>query len=145
MADNLETIKCPACSKEMKKVFLNTQKINIDVCLDGCGGMFFDNREFKKVDEKVESITELLQATEGKEFIRVSESTARICPYCGVKMVRNFASPKHAVKIDECYSCGGKFLDAGELDKIRNEYNSEEEAILEFNEIMINKFKEDII
>ncbi len=42
-------------------------------------------------------------------------------------MVKNFASPKKEVQIDECYKCGGKFLDNGELQKIRAEYKNQEE------------------
>ena len=34
---------------------------------------------------------------------------------------------KHKIIIDECYGCGGKFLDYQELDEIRNEYATEEE------------------
>ena len=53
MVDNLEEIACPACGKKMHKVFMTEQNLNIDVCLDGCGGIYFDNREFKKFDEVV--------------------------------------------------------------------------------------------
>ena len=42
-------------------------------------------------------------------------------------MVKNYASVKKEVQIDECYSCGGKFLDHGELEKIRAQYATEEE------------------
>ena len=56
MADNFKTIKCPACQKEMHKIFIPSEGINIDVCLDGCGGIYFDNREFKSFDEQHESI-----------------------------------------------------------------------------------------
>ena len=39
MADNFNIIKCPACQKEMKKVFIPEKGINVDVCVDGCGGI----------------------------------------------------------------------------------------------------------
>ena len=42
-------------------------------------------------------------------------------------MVKNFSSIKQNIQIDECYSCGGKFLDHGELLKIRAEYETEAE------------------
>ena len=47
MADNLEEIYCPACGKKMEKIFMSAQGVNLDVCTQGCGGIFFDNREFK--------------------------------------------------------------------------------------------------
>ena len=127
MADTLHKIKCPACQKEMTKVFVPSQGINVDVCLDGCGGIYFDNREFKYFDEQHEDIDELLKAKEGKEFIKVDETLPRTCPVCGARMVKNFASVKREVSVDECYACGGKFLDHGELLKIRAQYRTEAE------------------
>lgn len=59
--------------------------INIDVCLDGCGGIFFDNREFRQFDEKAENIDEILKEIEGKEFEKVDESLTRTCPVCRLK------------------------------------------------------------
>ncbi len=125
MADNFKTIKCPACQKEMHKIFIPSEGINIDVCLDGCGGIYFDNREFKSFDEQHENIDQILKAIEGKEFIKVDETLPRTCPVCGARMVKNFASIKKEVQIDECYACGGKFLDHGELTKIRSQYLTE--------------------
>ena len=52
MADNKDVLTCPACGKEMEKVFIESMQKHLDVCLNGCGGMFFDNREFEKVDEQ---------------------------------------------------------------------------------------------
>lgn len=128
MADNKDIIiNCPACGKKMLKVYFPSQGINLDVCADGCGGIYFDNRELDKFDEKHEDITPLVEIFEGKTFQKVDESDTRICPVCGMKMVKNFAGPKHEVEIDECYSCGGKFLDNNELEKIRSQYNTEEE------------------
>ena len=49
-ADTLEKIICPGCGKEMKKIFLNGQNVYIDICLDGCGGILFDNREFSSLE-----------------------------------------------------------------------------------------------
>ena len=125
MADNFETIKCPACQKEMHKVFVPSQGINLDVCLDGCGGIYFDNREFTAFDEKHEPMEEIVDVLGKKEFTKVDGSLPRSCPVCGAKMVKNYASVKKEVQIDECYACGGKFLDYGELGKIRVQYENE--------------------
>ena len=127
MADNLETILCPACRKEMKKVFLSDQGIYVDVCLDGCGGIFFDNREFKKADENAEDITPLINALKDKQFEEVNTTQIRYCTTCGRQMVKNFASAKHEIQIDECYGCGSTFLDYNELRKIRAQYEPEAE------------------
>lgn len=42
-------------------------------------------------------------------------------------MVKNYASANRQIQIDECYSCGGKFLDNGELQAIRAEFETEDE------------------
>lgn len=127
MSDTLQPINCPACNKELRKIFIPSQGINVDICLDGCGGIFFDNREFKNFDEKAENIDDILQTVEGKEFTKVDETITRTCPVCGSKMVKNHASSKHEVSVDDCYSCGGKFLDNGELQKIRAQFDTEEQ------------------
>lgn len=111
----------------MRKVFVPAEGINVDICVDGCGGIFFDNREFTKFDEKAENIDEILKAVEGKQFETVDESLPRTCPVCGSKMVKNYASANRQIQIDECYSCGGKFLDNGELQAIRAEFETEDE------------------
>ncbi len=127
MSDNFKTLKCPACQKEMTKVFIPSEGVNVDICLDGCGGIYFDTREFKYFDEPDENIEEIVKAAEGKTFAKVDENLPRTCPVCGARMVKNYASVKKEVQIDECYSCGGKFLDYGELEKIRAQYDTEEE------------------
>jgi Zn-finger nucleic acid-binding protein len=40
-------------------------------------------------------------------------------------MVKNTTKSGGDVKIDDCYICGGKFLDYGELEKIRSEFTND--------------------
>lgn len=127
MSDTLQNLKCPACQKDMTKVFVPKEGVNIDICVEGCGGMWFDTRELKYFDEQEEKIDEILKAIEGKTFATVDEKLPRCCPACGANMVKNFSSVKKAIQIDECYSCGGKFLDNSELLKFKGEYATEEE------------------
>lgn len=127
MVDTLKEMTCPACQKVMKKVLMPESNINVDICLDGCGGIFFDNRELKRFDEKAENIDAISNAISGKTFEKVNQEELRICPACGMKMVKNCTSIKKEVQIDECYACGGKFLDASELQGLRAEYDTEAE------------------
>lgn len=127
MTNNFNSINCPACQKEMQQIFIPRLNMNIDICIDGCGGIYFDNRELKHFDTQNEDITEIIEALKNKTFIKVDETSSRICPVCGTKMIKNHSSVKQTIVIDECYNCGGKFLDEGELEKIRNEYHSENE------------------
>lgn len=127
MADTIKTLKCPACGKEMEKVFIPMQGINLDICTNGCGGIFFDNREFNEFDEKDEDISAILEKINNKTFSTVDTSAERFCPNCGAKMVKNNSSINNNIEVDDCYSCGGKFLDREELVKIRAEYDTEAE------------------
>ena len=127
MADNLQKINCPACGEEMVKIYMPQQGVNLDVCVNGCGGIYFDNREFSKFDENNEDISPLINVFENKSFNKVDETVKRYCPVCGMDMVKNYASAKHEVQVDECYACGGKFLDYSELEKIRAQYSTEKE------------------
>ena len=132
MNDTIEMIMCPACGELMEKIYMQQSGSSLDVCLNGCGGIFFDAQEIKHFDEQSESIEELQQAIEGKTFKTVDETLTRICPVCGNKMVKNYVSIKKEITIDECYNCGSKFFDHGELTRMRNEYATEEDRRQDF-------------
>jgi len=119
MADTEKELLCPACGEKMKKIYIENQNINVDICVDGCGGIFFDNRELEKVDEPHENAYEILQEIENKTYVKRAADQQRICPVCGTKMMKMGAA-NGDVEIDVCAVCGGKFLDAGELQSIRN-------------------------
>lgn len=127
MVDNKETILCPACNVEMTKVFIKSANVNVDICLNGCGGIYFDNKEFYLFDEQNEDISEILQTLNGKNFQPADTERERYCPVCGNKMVKNFTSFSKEIAVDDCYNCGGKFLDHGELEKIRMQYSTSAE------------------
>lgn len=127
MVDTHETINCPACGKKMLKIFIKEYGINIDICKDGCGGIFFDNRELKYFDEQYEIMDATIKEIEAKEFPPVDGSAERICPACGAKMIKNSTKAEGTITIDECYSCGGKFLDHGELTQMRAEFVTEKQ------------------
>ena len=139
MKDTKEIIKCPACGEVMEKISISGKNFKIDVCTQGCGGIFFDNREFEHFDEQHENIEDILLALEGKTFKNPTIHKHRICPNCLATMVTN-GTVKSSCIIDVCYSCGGKFLDGGELEKIRNEFKSEAERSEAFNSFFIDKY-----
>lgn len=136
MSDNIEFIKCPACGKEMKKIYLEEQDFIVDICLEGCGGIWLDNQELKKIDEKHENIKPLTDAKQEKEFSSIDEDSDRICPICNVKMHKNNVSIKKEIIIDECYKCGGKFLDHNELEQMRSQYENDKERLADIEKLM---------
>jgi len=102
--------------------------VTVDVCRFGCGGMWFDQFELRKVDEPHESAGESLLEVERDETVRVDHSAKRMCPKCaGMTMMKHFFSPQREVEVDECPNCAGFWLDHGELSKIRTQFSSEQE------------------
>jgi len=100
----------------------------VEVCQAGCGGIWFDNYELEKFDEPHESAGEELLDIERDESIVVDRTKRLNCPKCdGIVMMRHFFCVKNEVEVDECPGCGGFWLDAGELGKIRSLFDTEEE------------------
>ena len=141
MVDNKEILKCPACGKEMVKVFIKSANKNVDICLNGCGGIYFDNKEFFLFDEQHENISEIIEALKDKQFEYADLEKERYCPYCGSKMVKNFTSASKEIAVDDCYNCGGKFLDYGELEKIRMQFSTAQERTNTTREKIFNSDK----
>ena len=120
------SMKCPSCSSDL--VEKSIENIKVDICSKGCGGIWFDNFELKKVDESHEAAGEELLNIEKDATIKVDQSKKRTCPKCNNQpMIRHFASVNKEVEVDECPACGGYWLDDGELVKIRTQFHSEEE------------------
>jgi Zn-finger nucleic acid-binding protein len=96
--------------------------VAVDVCRGGCGGIWFDAFELQRVDERHESAGDWLMNVERDPTIHVDSSRKRACPKCeGVKLMRHHFSAKRRVVVDQCPGCGGYWLDAGELRRIRDE------------------------
>jgi Zn-finger nucleic acid-binding protein len=121
-------MKCPACKNDLKEIKI--EGIAVDVCQNGCGGIWFDKFELQKVDEPHESAGEKLLDL-GRDPSVVVDHNARLnCPKCdNTVMMRHFFSVKKEVEVDECPNCSGFWLDFGELGKIRDQFKSEEERI----------------
>lgn len=97
-------------------------KLVVDVCQDGCGGIWFDAFELQQVDEQNEVAGEPLLHIRRDQRIVVDPLRKRECPRCaGMKLHRHFFSAKRRIEVDECPNCGGYWLDAGELAQIRAE------------------------
>jgi Zn-finger nucleic acid-binding protein len=119
-------MNCPACGNVLKEITISD--ISVDVCQGGCGGIWFDNFELKKFDESHESVGEELLNAERDPSIVVDYNKRLKCPKCDdIVMMRHFFSVKKQVEVDECPGCGGFWLDAGELGKIRSLFNTEQE------------------
>ncbi|MCP4261418.1 MAG: zf-TFIIB domain-containing protein [Planctomycetes bacterium] len=116
---------CPACGKLMVEESFGV--VQVDVCKNGCKGIWFDWGELKELDENHEGAGEALN--EALKSPRVNEAGRGrlMCPKCGIAMHAHKYSNAKEVNVDECYGCGGFFLDSGELREIREHYMSGEE------------------
>jgi Zn-finger nucleic acid-binding protein len=117
---------CPACGHALSPRAAGA--LTVDVCEGGCGGVWFDHYELKKVDEASESDGAALLDVRRDPNVVVDPEKRYGCPNCtdGVVMMRHFWSVRREVTIDECPECGGVFLDAGELREIRDQFPTEE-------------------
>lgn len=116
-------MKCPACSQVMTEEDFGGVKV--DVCENGCKGIWFDHFELAKLDEKNEGIGRALQNALNSERHRDTGRGRLTCPQCGIKMVPHFYKSETMVTVDECYQCGGFYLDSGEIEVVRDNHLTE--------------------
>jgi Zn-finger nucleic acid-binding protein len=132
-------MNCPACGKLLSVV--EVEPATVDVCKEGCGGIWFDRAELKKLDEAREGGGELLlELNQGKAVFRAER---RRCPRCNpqhVLMTRLYHPTVH-VQVEECPGCGGHFLDPGELGAIRSQAGSDIERKQAAGRIFQERFK----
>ena len=120
-------LKCPACYGPLTE--LQVGALVVDACQDGCGGIWFDAFELERVDEQHESAGEHLVHIRRRPDVQVDYSRKRACPRCdSIKLRRHPFGPKSSVEVDHCPGCGGYWLDAGELEKIRQEKSAAADA-----------------
>ncbi|MFB6357111.1 MAG: zf-TFIIB domain-containing protein, partial [bacterium] len=136
----LSNMKCPACNRTLSAVEVGN--IEVDVCKDGCGGIWFDRFELDKVDEPQEKPgEELLNMPRGNPDSAGSSDDERPCPQCDDIIMRQFFfTVKKEVEVDECPSCGSAWVDAGELSTIRDQFESDEARDQAFQEKINEKF-----
>ncbi len=119
-------MKCPACGNALKET--TVAGITVDVCENGCGGIWFDAFELQKMDDAEEAAGEGLLDVPRDESVAVDRSARKKCPKCDdLIMMRHFASIKREVEVDECPGCAGFWLDFGELAKVRSNFTSQDE------------------
>ena len=111
-------MNCPQCGRSLTPV--RTSGITVDACWNGCGGIWFDQGELQKVDEPHEAAGESLLEIPRAGGAAPDRSRRLRCPRCpDTVLMRHLFSPKRAVVVDECPTCGGYWLDPGELLDIR--------------------------
>ena len=118
-------MNCPACGIEM--VVEDFGNIEVDVCKNGCKGIWFDWFELQKLDEGHEGGGDALSDALDSPRANDAGRDQLTCPKCGIPMRTHKYSGSKEVNVDECYNCAGFFLDSGELSAIRDTFMNEQE------------------
>lgn len=114
-----EGFNCPACRKALRTVVVC--ETELEACVDGCGGIWFDAAELFRVDEEGEGESDpiLQKLLDKASSSNLENGEKRECIKCGTKMKRREYREASGIFVDECYACGGMWLDGGELKAIR--------------------------
>lgn len=125
-------LKCPACLFDMSQV--NAGEVILDVCKQGCGGIWLDQLEIRKIDLANVELRKTLEKISFDLEAMASNIEERHCPRCHATALRRQpADAQRTFAVDECPACNGLFLDYGELASLRRAAGTPEalsEAIL---------------
>lgn len=114
----------------------------MDVCQNGCGGIWFDAFELHKLGRAAHPGHEPPLVIQRAETGTVDYTRKRLCPRCQTQvMMRRYFSRKRAVEIDECPNCGGHWLDYGELERIQAEQSGHPPAEAHTRVLSVGQFK----
>lgn len=136
-------MKCPACETSLRKI--NQENIELDVCSLGCGGIWFDNKEIEKFDDKSDPIDcNVLFSGKNQNNKVIDYSKRRVCPICFIDLkVNKYHLDNFDLELDECEKCSGVWLDAGELNTLRTLRKEDAHMDKIFNDFC-SKYKENM-
>jgi len=112
-------MNCLNCNQEMVNnlVQLKDSQISYDIC-ESCGSLWLDSGELDKMAFQVDGSIEYCSKDKAEG---ISEKT-RSCPRCeGTELDKVFFLEHSDILLDRCRSCGGFWLDGGELGLINRE------------------------
>ncbi len=118
-------MNCPICAKPMVEEDFG---LKVQVCENGCKGIWFDLEGLQKLDQAGEGMGAALAAALSSPRTNDAARGPIQCPRCSIQMHTHKFSRDKEVNVDECYKCGGFFLDSGELKAIRDHYMSDDEV-----------------
>jgi uncharacterized protein len=111
-------MKCPACTHELMEFVIGG--VTVDACEGGCAGIWFDGFELQRVDDQHEVAGDKVLHLQRDPRLVLDPNLKRECPRCAnIKLKRQLFNRTSTVEVDHCPNCGGYWLDAGELEKIR--------------------------
>lgn len=118
-------MKCPVCGKEMVQENFG---VKVQVCENGCKGIWFDQGELAQLDANNAGAGAALENALRHPRANDGKRGPINCPKCAIPMHTHKYKRDQEVNVDECYRCGGFFLDSGELTEMRNHRLSDAEV-----------------
>jgi Zn-finger nucleic acid-binding protein len=93
--------------------------VTVDGC-DGCGGVWFDNKELTAVAQaQAAQLKELEDIFQPNPFV-LKPKAKMTCPACQVELVEFEFKHSPGIKLDGCPQCKGIWVDDGELKAIND-------------------------
>src|SRR4051812_25138292 len=112
-----EFMKCPSCKSPLLEK--NAGGMTLDICYGGCGGIWFDATELKRITARAAASLHTIWQS---PVVNLNVAGPRLCPRCPAQALeRKWFSESRKVEIDQCPKCAGLWLDAGEFSRIYDE------------------------
>ena len=119
-------MNCPRCSRQLLGV--TAAGVKVDVCQNGCGGIWFDLFELERMDQPDEPVGWLLENVRIDPSLEFDLAGSIDCPRCeGIALMRQKYREDSPLMVDKCRVCGGTWLDFGELFSIREQNPTKDE------------------
>jgi Zn-finger nucleic acid-binding protein len=113
-----QALNCPRCTTSLSR--LRIGGVDTDYC-QHCGGLWLDRLELTRFERAGSAFGDALEAHLSQFPPALIDHSQRLrCPrHAAAVMLRRSFSRDAPVDIDECPECGGVWLDADELARIR--------------------------
>lgn len=109
-------MNCPACWRPMYETAV--REVTVDVCKDGCAGVWFDAWELRKLEEGESADGAFLRVLRPRIDTDPERRARRFCPRDRVPLRRTFLGAEVALEIDTCSACKGLWIDPGEIGRL---------------------------
>ena len=109
---------------------MSFRDVQLDDCPQ-CGGIWFDDGELKKLKGVCDQVTFHVLEDQAKPNRTVisRESEVKLCPNCNQRLIPYRYLYSSDVLLDECDDCYGVWVQDGELEKMANYLETEEQKI----------------